>query len=92
MMIMRREEPADHRAFEDLTREAFWGMSGPRCDEHLLAHRLREIDAFVPELDVVAEVDGALVGNIMFSRAQVVGEGGPWDVLTFGPLSVLPEH
>jgi predicted N-acetyltransferase YhbS len=91
-MIMRREEPADHRAVENLTREAFWGMSGPRCDEHLLAHRLRDSGAFVPELDLVAEVDGALVGNIMFSRAQVVGEGGPWDVLTFGPLSVLPSH
>jgi len=92
MMIMRREEPADHRAVESLTREAFWGTSGPRCDEHLLAHRLRDSGAFVPELDIVAEVDGALVGNIMFSRAQVVGEGGPWDVLTFGPLSALPEH
>jgi len=91
-MIMRREEPVDRRAVENLTREAFWGMRGPRCDEHLLVHRLRESDAFVPELDVVAEVDGTLVGNIVFSRAQVVGEGGPWDVLTFGPLSVLPER
>jgi predicted N-acetyltransferase YhbS len=91
-MIMRREEPADHRAVEDLTREAFWGMFTPRCDEHLLVHRLRKSGAFVPELDVVAEVDGALVGSIVFSRAQVVGEGGPWDVLTFGPLSVLPTH
>jgi predicted N-acetyltransferase YhbS len=89
-MIMRLEGPADHRAVEDLTREAFWGMFGPRCDEHLLVHRLRECGAFVPELDVVAPDDGVLVGNIMFSRAQVIGEGGPWDVLTFGPLSVLP--
>ena len=92
VMIMRREEPADHRAVEDLTREAFWGMSGPRCDEHLLVHRLRDSGAFVPELDVVAEVDGALVGHIVYSRAQVVGEGGASDVLTFGPLSVLPTH
>lgn len=89
---MRREEPVDRREVENLTREAFWGMRGPRCDEHLLVHRLRESDAFVPELDVVAEVDGSLVGDIVFSRAQVVGEGGSWDVLTFGPLSVLPER
>jgi len=91
-MIMRREELADRRPVENLTREAFWGTRGPRCDEHLLVRRLRESDAFVPELDVVAEVDGTLVGNILFSRAQVVGEGGTWDVLTFGPLSVLPER
>ena len=91
-MIIRREEPVDRRAVENLTREAFWGMRGPRCDEHLLVRRLRESDAFVPELDLVAEVDGTLVGNVLFSRAQVVGEGGAWDVLTFGPLSVLPER
>ncbi|RYV49416.1 GNAT family N-acetyltransferase [Pengzhenrongella frigida] len=87
---MRREDPADRRAVENLTREAFWGMTGPRCNEHLLVRRLRESDAFVPELDMVAEVDGTLVGSIVFSRAQVVGEGGRWDVLTFGPLSVAP--
>ena len=91
-MIIRAEEPVDRWAVENLTREAFWGMRGPRCDEHLIVHRLRESDTFVPELDVVAEVDGTLVGNILFSRAQVVGSGGSWDVLTFGPLSVLPEH
>ena len=88
--ILRLEEPSDHRAVEVLTREAFWGMDAPRCNEHLLVHRLREAGCFVPELDVVAEVDGVVVGNIMYSRARVVGDGGARDVLTFGPLSVLP--
>ncbi len=91
-LTLRREAPADHRTVEALTREAFWGMSGPRCDEHLLVHRLRTTATFVPELDYVAEVDGRLVGNVMYSRARVVGERGAHDVLTFGPLSVLPAH
>ena len=91
-ITLRREEPADHRAVEVLTREAFWGMDGPRCDEHLLVHRLRTATCFVPELDVVAEVDGVVVGNVMYSRAAVVGADGPREVLTFGPLSVLPAH
>lgn len=89
-MTLRREETSDHRAVEQLTREAFWGMSGPRCDEHLLVHRLRDIDAFVPELDVVAVLDGIVVGNVMYSHARVVAVSGVWDVLTFGPLSVVP--
>lgn len=88
---VRREVPADHRAVEALTREAFWGMIRPRCDEHLLVHRLRSAPTFVPELDYVAEVDNRLVGNVMYSRAQVIGARGAHDVLTFGPLSVLPE-
>ena len=91
-IVLRREEPSDHRAVETLTREAFWGMDSPGCTEHLLVHRLREIDAFVPELDLVAVVDGAVVGNIVYTRAQVVGENQAWDVLTFGPLSVLPAY
>lgn len=89
---IRREAPSDHRVVENLTREAFWGTEGPRCNEHLLVHRLRDADSFVPELDFVAEVDGVVIGHIVYSRAHVVGEGASWEVLTFGPLSVLPEH
>ncbi len=91
-ITLRRERPADHRTVELVTREAFWGMSGPRCDEHLLVHKLRDAASFVPELDVVAEVGGVVVGNVMYSRAEVVGAGVVRDVLTFGPLSVLPAH
>lgn len=91
-ITLRREEPADHRAVELLTREAFWGTEGPGCNEHLLLHRLRNASAFVPELDWVAEADGVVVGHVVYSRARVVGPERTWDVLTFGPLSVLPEH
>lgn len=91
-LSLRLEEPSDHRAVEALTREAFWGTEGPGCNEHLLVHRLREAPSFVPELDWVVEDDGVLVGHVVYSRAQVVGPEGAWDVLTFGPLSVLPEH
>ena len=89
---LRREDPSDHRLVEVLTREAFWGMSGPGCDEHLLVHRLRTADCFVPELDVVAELDGVVVGHVVYSRARVVGPGGRHPVLTFGPLTVHPAH
>ena len=91
-IAIRQETPADHRAVEELTREAFWGMSGPGCEEHLLVHRLRKSAGFVPELDLVAEVDGALAGHVIYSRARVVASDRTWEVLTFGPLSVHPEH
>ena len=91
-MTLRCEEPSDHRAVEQLTREAFWGLSGPRCGEHLLVHRLRDVDAFVPELDVVAVLGAIVVGNVMYTRARVVADGEGWDVLTFGPLSVVPGY
>ncbi len=90
-LIIRLEEPKDHRIVEEMTREAFWNLHVPGCDEHLLAHQLRKCAAFVPELDFVAVSGGDIVGNIMYCRAKVVTDGGmSRDVLTFGPVSVWP--
>lgn len=91
-VVLRRETPSDRRTVEEVTREAFWGMSGPGCDEHLLVHRLRGSPSVVPELDVVAEVDGVVVGHVIYTRARVVGRDRSWDVLTFGPLTVHPSY
>lgn len=57
---LRLETPADYRAVEELTREAFWINTDRRSyiDEHFLVHKLRGSAAFVPKLDYVAEVNG----------------------------------
>lgn len=90
---LRMEKPENYYAVDSLTREAFWGFMHPTCDEHYLAHLLRNIPAFVPELDYIAEADGKLIGNVMYSKAKVINsEGVEHEVLTFGPLSVLPEY
>lgn len=92
-ITIRPERREDYKTVEELTRDAFWGFSTPACDEHLLAHKLRKIPAFVPELDFVAETDGKIVGNIMYTKSKVVGGNGiEHEVLTFGPLSVLPDY
>lgn len=88
---LRPERPADRRAVEELTRDAFWNHYSPGCDEHYLAHILRDSPDFVPELDVVAVHDGRVVGNIMYTKARIVPDrGGEREVLCFGPLSAAP--
>lgn len=88
---LRPEGPADFREVEELTRNAFWNHHAPGCDEHYLAHILRESSDFVPELDYVAVHDGKVVGNIMYTRAKIVlDRGGEREVLCFGPLAVDP--
>lgn len=88
---LRPECPADFRAVEELTRNAFWNHHAPGCDEHYLAHILRESSDFVPELDYVAVHDGKVVGNIMYTRAKIVlDRSGEREVLCFGPLAVDP--
>jgi putative acetyltransferase len=88
---LRLERPEDYREVENLTREAFWDVHVPGCDEHYLAHVMRSHPDFLPELDHVAVSDGRIVGNIMYTRARLEAEGGESPpVLSFGPLSVLP--
>jgi predicted N-acetyltransferase YhbS len=78
---------------EQITRKAFWNLHQSGCDEHYLVHKMRNHPDFCPELAFVAEVDGKVVGNIMYTRSRVVAEDGvAVDTLTFGPLSVLPEY
>jgi predicted N-acetyltransferase YhbS len=92
-ITLRLEQPQDYFIVEKLIREAFWGINHPDCDEHLLAHKLRFVSAFVPELDYVAEVDGKIVGNVIFSKSKIVDiEGREYITLNFGPLSVLPKY
>lgn len=96
-IILRLEKEDDWREVEVLTREAFWRKEriekiGIGCDEHYLVHTLRTAPEFVPELDFVAEVNGRLVGNVIYSKAYVLlPDGSRHNVLNFGPLSVLPK-
>lgn len=54
---------------------------------------MREHDDFVPELDFVIELDGNIIGNIMYTKAKLVDEnGGEKEILTFGPVSIAPEY
>lgn len=92
-LSIRLERPEDYQEVEILTREAFWGFTRPTCDEHYLVHLLRGSDVFIPELDFVAESDNKIIGNVMYSKAKVVEDNGnEHEIITFGPLSVLPSY
>lgn len=91
-LIIRNEREADWQTVENVVREAFWNVNVPGCSEHYLAHILRGHEDFVYELDLVAELDGRVVGSVMYTRAKLVdGAGRERRILTFGPIAVLPE-
>ena len=92
-LIIRNETESDRREVETLIREAFWNLNVPGCDEHYLAHILRSHKDFIPELDLVAEQDGRIIGNVMYTRSHLTDETGKEkEILTFGPLAVLPGY
>jgi len=90
-LIFRREQGKDYRPGEQLVREAFWNLYVPGCSEHFVLHNLRNSADFVPELDFVAEREGRIVGQIVYSRGLIKSEEGQEkEVISFGPVSVLP--
>ncbi len=93
MFKIRNEQPADYAAVEEVTRKAFYNMYIPGCVEHYLVHIMRGHEDFIPELDFVAELDGQIIGNIMYTKARLVDENdAEKPILTFGPVSILPEY
>ena len=92
-ITIRREDEKDYRVVEEITREAFWNLNFPGCDEHYLVHILRDHPDFIPEMDFVAVVDNKVAGNIMYTKSYVADEdNNRLDTLTFGPLCVLPGY
>ena len=91
-LLLRLEEENDYLEVEALTREAFWNLHGPGCDEHLLIHNLRKSEHFVKNLDFVATLDDKIIGHIAYVKTKIKGADKEYDILTFGPLSVLPEY
>ncbi len=92
-ITLRIEDEKDFRTIENLTREAFWNVYRPGCNEHFILHKLRSSQAFIKELDFVAELGGEIVGNIVYSKAIVVDNAGiKQEVIGFGPISVLPSY
>ena len=76
MMVIRNETAGDYTAVETLTRRAFYNIYIPGCVEHYLVHCMRGHADFLPELDFVLELDGQVIGNIMYTKAKLVGESG----------------
>ena len=87
-MLIRKEEPKDYDIVYSVVKAAFQHAEHSDGNEQDLVNALRKGDAFIPDLSLVAEMDGKIVGHIMFTRAKVEEN----TVLALAPLSVLPKY
>ena len=88
MMMIRQENHADWATVQAVVKEAFSHAAHSDGNEAELVAALRQSDAFIPELSLVAQADGNIVGHILFTRAYVDGQA----VLALAPLAVLPQY
>lgn len=87
-MLVRQEQSKDFEAIYTVVKKAFKIAEHSDGNEQDLVNSLRRGAAYIPELSLVAEVDGRIVGHIMFTKAEV----GDNTVLVLAPLSVLPDY
>lgn len=95
-MLIRTERPSDVDAIRAVTAAAFAGApyAAPPVEpdgvpgEATLVTWLRADPAWIPELSLVAEDSGVVVGHVVCTRGDL--DGAP--ALGLGPLSVLPER
>lgn len=93
MIKIRNEEEKDYEIVEQITREAFWNLYIPGCIEHYLVHVMRSHKDFLSELDLVIEINNQIIGNIMYTKTKLIDESGEEkNILTFGPVCILPEY
>lgn len=85
-MRIRQEEKEDHKYIFIVHNEAFGG--GEEAD---LVERLRKCGDYVPDLSLVAEDEGKVVGHLMLTTCKVIGEPGEWDSLVLAPVGVSPK-
>ena len=92
-MIVRQTTAADYSTVYNLIQTAFLTAEHRDGDEQDYAVGLRNGENYIPELDLVAELDGQLIGHIMFTKTYVtLPDGSKYDTLLVAPLSVLLQY
>ncbi len=85
-IVIRPESPDDLDAIRRVVAAAFESEAQAK-----LVDRIRASPEYVPEMALVAEVDGEIVGHVMVSYAVIRNDDGDRRISMLSPLAVLPE-
>lgn len=82
-----QEADKDYRGITNVNNLGF----GQKNEGRLIL-RLRKTKKFIPELSLVAEIKGRIVGHILFYPIEIKSEGKIFPSLALAPMAVLPEY
>ncbi|MGE7022592.1 GNAT family N-acetyltransferase [Solibacillus cecembensis] len=92
-ILIRSERTEEYSTTEEVIRKAFLDEEYSDQKEHLLVNRIRQSDAFIPELSLVAiDQDNEIIGHILLSKITIVNGENIADSLALAPVCVAPEH
>lgn len=88
-MIIRKETPEDYDEVYELVKRAFATSTNEGEWDYL--NEVRSRDTFIPELSLVAEEGGRIVGQIVLYKTDITTPDGAYTELVLSPISVDPE-
>ena len=91
-MIIRQENPSEFQEIYDLVKVAFQTAKVADGNEQDYVNKLREGSNYIPELALVAEADGRIVGHIMLTKTYITAVDSKFEELLLAPLSVALEY
>lgn len=90
-VIVRKETDKDHKAVFEIIKAAFVEEAYSNQTEHFLVERLRTSEAFIPELSLVADYEGQIVGHILLTKIWIKNDKFSFPSLALAPVSVHPD-
>jgi predicted N-acetyltransferase YhbS len=91
-MIIRREAPEEFPQIYHLVKRAFQTAQVTNGKEQDFVDELRSGGNYIPELALVAEEEGRLIGHIMLTKAFISHAEQQFETLFLGPVSVVREE
>jgi predicted N-acetyltransferase YhbS len=90
---LRQERAADHDAVSEVIIAAYENVEYSNHREQIMVERLRNSNAFIPELSIIAELeDNKIAGHILLTRIHIIKQDKSFEALTLAPLSIRPEY
>ncbi len=91
-MIIRRETPEEFSQIYDLVKIAFQTAKVSNGKEQDFVNHLRSSGNYIPELALVADENGKLIGHIMLTKTFIVNSGNKFGTLLLAPISVALDY
>src|SRR5690625_2815053 len=92
--IIRQERESDYELTEKVVKTAFASADQSDQNEHKLVSRIRQSDAFILELSLVAarKDNDEILGHILLSKVLIDNGNQKTESLALAPISVLPDY
>ncbi len=90
-ITIREEGCNDRRTIAEVVKRTYAEIPYSDHREHIMIDRLRETDAYMPELSLIAEVEGEAIGHVLLTEASIRSYRSDRTTLALAPLSVVPK-